>query len=399
MKVFFRNVHLYLALAAGLLIMMSCITGAILVFEDELNQQLHHERYTVQPRGERLPLQELVNTALKSEGKAKLASVKVYTDPARSVEVAVVKKKKDTKGKSAKKDKSAKKAGEKEKAPKPDVYVYVNPYTGKVIDAYKVQDSFFWQVEQLHRFLLAGPNSIGKTIVGLSTLSFLIITVTGIVLWWPKNKKILMQRLKFKTDGSFKRVNHDLHVVTGFYTSVLMIVIITTGLTMVFSWASSGIYALTGTSPKVPEPPQSVYQEGKKAASLDVVMSSIDLRTKPIEFYNIRVPRDSMGIFTVQVLPEGRLETGVDVYYADQYSGAVKGSLLYADKNAGQKAKTYMRPVHTGEVFGLPTKILNFILCLLTFSFPITGVIMWLNRIKKSKNKKPKHKKLKTAAA
>lgn len=396
MKVFFRNVHLYLALAAGLIIMMSCITGAILVFEDELEQQFHHERYFVQQQTERLPLQQLVNTALKTEGKGKLASVKVYSDPARSVEVAVVKaKKKEHKGKSGKKAK----AGEKEKAPKPDVYVYVNPYTGKVIDVYKVQDSFFWQVEQLHRFLLAGPNSIGKTIVGLSTLSFLIITVTGIILWWPKNKKILMQRLKFKTDGSFKRLNHDLHIVTGFYTSVLMIVIIVTGLTMVFSWASSGIYMFTGTSPKVPEPPVSVYQAGKKTASLDVVMSSINLKGKPVEFYNIRAPRDSAGIFSVQVLPEGRLETGVDLYYIDQYSGALEGSLLYADKNTGQKVKTYMRPVHTGEVFGMPTKILNFILCLLTFSFPVTGVIMWLNRIKKSKNKKPKDKRAKAVAA
>lgn len=396
MKVFFRNVHLYLALAAGLIIMMSCITGAILVFEDELEQQFHHERYFVQQQVEKLPLQQLVNTALKSEGKGKLASVKVYSDPARSVEVAVVKaKKKDTKEKSAKKGK----AGEKEKAPKPDVYVYVNPYTGKIVDTYKVQDSFFWQVEQLHRFLLAGPNSIGKTIVGLSTLSFLIITVTGIVLWWPKNKKILMQRLKFKTDGSFKRLNHDLHIVTGFYTSVLMIVIIVTGLTMVFSWASSGIYVFTGTSPKVPEPPVSVYQKGKKAASLDVVMNSISLKGKPVEFYNIRAPRDSAGIFSVQVLPEGRLETGIDLYYIDQYSGALEGSLLYADKNTGQKVKTYMRPIHTGEVFGLPTKILNFILCFLTFSFPVTGVIMWLNRIKKSKNKKPKNKRAKAVAA
>lgn len=419
MKVFLRNVHLYLALGAGLIIMLSCITGAIMVFEDELDQWGNHQRYFVERKGERLPMQQLIGTALQRSPKAKLAAVKVFSDPSRSVEVALIVpekkggkddrregesgKRNEAKGRHTREDGKkgngkhagkGKDANEKnaKKGPKggakPGIFVYVNPYNGQVTGVYNKKESFFFTVESLHRWLLGGQNSVGKTIIGLSTLSFLIITLTGIVLWWPKNKKILMQRLKFKTNGSFKRLNHDLHIVTGFYTSLFLVVIIVTGLVMAFGWVSKGIYTMTGTSPESPEPPLSVYLPEKQPVSYDAVLNNSELKILNVEFYTIRAPKDSTGIYSVNVLTEGATENKSDTYYIDQYTGAVIGQLKFTGKNLGQRIRSYAKTVHTGAIFGIPSKTLAFILCLLTFSFPITGVIMWLNRIKKSKNKK-----------
>ena len=47
MKVLFRRIHLYLALAAGLVFFVQCLTGTVLVFEEEITHLLHPERYTV----------------------------------------------------------------------------------------------------------------------------------------------------------------------------------------------------------------------------------------------------------------------------------------------------------------------------------------------------------------
>jgi uncharacterized iron-regulated membrane protein len=44
--------------------------------------------------------------------------------------------------------------------------------------------------------------------------------------------------------------------------------------------------------------------------------------------------------------------------------------------------------VHTGSIGGTPTKILAFIVCLLGVTFPITGFIMWRNRVGKKKKVK-----------
>ncbi|HMI01318.1 MAG TPA: PepSY-associated TM helix domain-containing protein [Pedobacter sp.] len=393
-KKIFRTIHLYLALAAGLVIMLSCATGAIMVFEEELDHMVNHDRYYVEQKAERLPLDQLLNTAVHQLPKAKTASIKVFSDPGRSVEVALmVPEKKEAGDRGKEKQGGSDRKGEQgkkgEKGPKgggkPGIFVYLDPYNGKVLDVYSKRESFFFQVEMLHRFLLGGQNSIGKLIIGLSTLSFLIITLTGIILWWPKNKNILMQRLKFKTGGSFKRLNHDLHIVTGFYTSIFLLVIIVTGLVMAFAWANKGIYSLTGSSMESPEPSVSVYQPGKKPVSAEAALKSPQLAN--VEFYNLRLPKDSSGIYTVNVLANGNSANRTDTYYIDQYSGSVIGQLKFTDKNLGQRIRSYVKPLHTGELFGLPGKVINFILVILTFTFPITGVIMWLNRIKNGKKK------------
>ena len=59
MKIFFRRIHLYLGLTAGLVITISCLTGALLVFEKELTEAFNHDRYYVTPAGERLSLDKV----------------------------------------------------------------------------------------------------------------------------------------------------------------------------------------------------------------------------------------------------------------------------------------------------------------------------------------------------
>ena len=60
MKIFFRRIHLYLGLSAGLVIMCCCLTGAILVFQKELEQLFHKERYIVEAGARKLSLDSLI---------------------------------------------------------------------------------------------------------------------------------------------------------------------------------------------------------------------------------------------------------------------------------------------------------------------------------------------------
>jgi uncharacterized iron-regulated membrane protein len=159
MKVFFRTIHLYLSLAVGIIILCSSITGTILVFEKEINHTLHPQRYYVKPQGNRLPLTELKKLALKQVPKAKLVSVMVYNNPQRSVEIgAVLPEKKGNGdkqksgppkevGKTGVKDKLKSKEGEKA-----TTVLYINPYTGQVIEQFSKRQSFLFTVEMLHRF-------------------------------------------------------------------------------------------------------------------------------------------------------------------------------------------------------------------------------------------------------
>ena len=71
----------------------------------------------------------------------------------------------------------------------------------------------------------------GTYVCGIPTLIFLFMLISGIILWWPKNKKARKQRLSFdwKKVKSWKRKNYDVHNVLGFYASLFLLLIAFSG--------------------------------------------------------------------------------------------------------------------------------------------------------------------------
>jgi len=393
MKVFFRNIHLYLSLAAGIVILIACFTGAILVFEKELQETFSPDRYFAKPEGQRLSSDEMILRVKAEYPDVKISSLKAYTDPNRTVEIGVTSPeapkgessgKPATEAKAGKEGKGeAKKGGEGARKT-----AFVNPYTGKVVELYSYRETFLYKVFALHRWLLGKNDGPGKYIVGISTLIFLFILITGVVLWWPKTRKILSQRLKIKWDGSWKRLNHDFHIVLGFYTSIFLFIFSFTGLAWSFQWFNKGIYTVTRSEMKPPaEPPSSTLLAGSVTIGYDEVLNRASQEIKDVLYYNISAPKDSAGVYSVTVLPEKAYEMASNTYYLDQYNGKVIGSLMFSDKNLGQRVRSSFKPVHTGSIFGVYSKIIAFITCLLGATFPVTGTIMWIQRLNKKKRR------------
>ncbi|GAB3835655.1 PepSY-associated TM helix domain-containing protein [Hymenobacter jeollabukensis] len=438
MKILFRNIHLYLSLVAGLIIAVVCFTGAVLVFEKELEQGLHPERYYVTPPAagaQRLSVAQLVAAVQAKAGpKAKVAGVKIYADPARTIEINLAggggpgekggKEGREgsmrrneggaqrgpqagpdgerggrgegqgAKGEQGGKgEKGGKGGGEGGRGPQ----YFVNPYTGAVVGPYVYRDSFFFTMMALHRGMVGG--AAGKLVVGVSTLLFLFIIGTGIVLWWPASNKILKQRLTVKWDASFKRLNHDLHIVLGFYSALFLFVFAFTGLAWSFEWFNNGIFAVTGSDPKGPEAPESeVVLDGRKLG-FDQAYAAARQQVPGALSYAISLPKDSTEALRVMTTTAGAVYEGAtDELYLDQYTGRPLGQLAFKDRNLGQRVRRTFKPVHTGAIYGTPSKIIALIVCVLGVTFPVTGVIMWLNRLKKEKKKAGK-KRVATAAA
>jgi uncharacterized iron-regulated membrane protein len=390
MKIFFRNIHLYLSLACGLVIAIVCFTGAVLVFEKEFQQLFYPERYRVAAGGERVPLEEALAAVAQKEAKAQVSAVKIYADPARTVEISY--RQEDGK------PKPPAEHGGKGGAPRGGEggkgggsQAFVNPYTGQVVALQSQRSPFFFTMFSLHRWLLAGDT--GKLIVGVSTSVFLFILLTGIVLWWPQNQKILRQRLTLKLDGGWKRINHDLHIVVGFYAAIFLFAFAFTGLAWSFQWFNDGIYWITGTENVRPEPPLSTPREGAAAVPLDEVFAAARRESPGAEFYNIQLPKDSTGAFSVMLMPrDAAHERATDQLFFDQYTGALLGKTLFTEKNLGQRVRATFYPVHVGSIAGLPGRIVAFLACVAGVTFPVTGVILWLNRLKKNAKRDAKGK-------
>lgn len=430
MKLLFRRIHLYLALAAGLVFFVQCLSGTALVFEEEITHALYAGRYTVAvPAGRpRLTLAELSKRFRQANPTYKILGYKVYADPARTTEVAY----KDpsarpegppggrpsgpgsprgegradrpdgddhARGESRPRDASRLGGGSGgpgspsgrgpgKGRPERGSTAFMNPYTGHIIATQSQPHlPFFRWAEDLHRRLLAGE--VGKALTGLSALFILVITATGVVLWWPKTRQLLTGRLRIKWDASAKRITHDLHIVLGFYCSLFLFGLALTGVIMSYQWATKSLFALTGSQPTAAlAAPRSVAPGSSRTVAYDAALQAGQRAFAGAEFWRVGAPRDSAA--AVPVVAPSTLalrHNGLDTLFVDRTTGAALGQHLYARQSAGTQLRRLAKPLHTGEIGGLWTKLLALVVTLCSLTFPITGTILWLNRTRKQKKR------------
>lgn len=170
--------------------------------------------------------------------------------------------------------------------------VLVNPCTGEVVTggASKVR-SFLVLVRNLHESA-ATTHERGSLydIKNAANLGFLILIVTGLILWLPRqwrraNLKAITA-VRFSLRGRARDWN--LHNVAGFWFAVPLLVIVLTGAIMSYSWAESLLYRASGSPPPPPHdekhhdgPRSTVDAPGPPLASLSVPFKTIDTKSPP----------------------------------------------------------------------------------------------------------------------
>lgn len=118
----------------------------------------------------------------------------------------------------------------------------------------KQRPEFFRQVRALHRWLLDAPakkgeSSVGKTVVGITTVVMIVILISGIVIWVPRNNRTLKNRLQISCTKGWRRFWYDSHVALGFYSTLFLLIMALTGLTWSFSGYRTFMYDLFSDLP------------------------------------------------------------------------------------------------------------------------------------------------------
>lgn len=112
---------------------------------------------------------------------------------------------------------------------------------------------FFRTVQNLHQWLFMSPashdgTSVGKVLTGVVALCSVILLITGVILWWPKNKKMLKERLSVHFHKGWKRFVYDSHVSLGIYATLFLLLMALTGPTMSFNWYNKAASAIMGAN-------------------------------------------------------------------------------------------------------------------------------------------------------
>lgn len=397
MKKIFRKIHLWLSVPFGLIITLVCFSGAMLVFENEVNEWFRRDLYYVETVKESpLPMDKLLEkVATTLPDSVAVTGVSISSDPGRAYQVSLSKPRRAS--------------------------LYVDQYTGEV-KGKSERSGFFMFMFRMHRWLLDSMNPgnegifWGKMIVGVSTLLLVFVLISGIVIWWPRTRKALKNSLKITATKGWRRFWYDLHVAGGMYTLIFLLAMALTGLTWSFPWYRTAFYKVFGVEVQQraaqgheqksdaqkrntklaahrekkregnevrkgerSRRPENNHSDMYSVTSPFVYWQEIydKLRRQNPEYKQISI---SSGTASVSFNRFGN-QRASDRYSFNTDNGEFTETSLYQHQDKSGKIRGWIYSVHVGNWGGMFTRILTFIAALLGSALPLTGYYLWIKRL------------------
>lgn len=343
--------------------MVALITGAMLIFEQELTELFHRDRYSITASGKETPMNyaPLISSLENQTGE----TVKSLIMRPERGDTWIA-----------------------ETYESPRVRYYFNPYNGEIVEEFVYGESFFFKVMALHRWLMISPT--GKTIMGISCILFSLILLSGLWLWIPKSLKGLQARLTFKKGAGAKRKLFDWHVVLGFYLTPLLLIMSVTGPTWSFPWYRTMLLNVFGAEGTYVN--KSKEQKAKGAEPYQLTQeewSRFQTYTKTLPAFNtltFNLPESPDGI-SFRINPKGAISNKVSMNYSYNLSeGKEIKREEWNELNKTTRLRYWFFALHTGSFAGSCSKWLYLIVCLFASSLPVTGFFWWYNKQKMRNN-------------
>ncbi|MDK4739887.1 PepSY-associated TM helix domain-containing protein [Rhizobium sp. LEGMi198b] len=382
-----HNVSLYRAIwrwhfFAGLLVipfmLNLAITGSLYLFKDQIADTFYAHRNIVADTGSMLTPQQIVDAAVAAVPGSEPASYREAPSGNRSAVVTVSKDGQST-------------------------IVYVNPHNGEVLASIGSKQEFNWVVKRIHSLEYFGKwtNRIVEIVGGFA----LMLVVTGIYLWWPRQQRGGV--LSVRGTPSRRVFWRDLHAVTGAITGIGIFFLAFSGMPWSGYWGANVNAWLTahdlGTPaalwdsvPKSAKVTQDIVSPaGWVVENAPVPLSDIAAAqaAKPIDLNkaveimhglgmalgsDLAIPTDETGVYTASHYL-GNLGNERTVHI-DQYSGKPLVDLSFAQYPALGQAIEWGINVHQGQEWGLFNQLLMLATCMAIILSCVTAIAMWWKR-------------------
>ena len=400
----FRKLHLWLSVPFGIIITLICFSGAMLIFEQEITRAIRHDVYYVaEVKDAPLPMGELMESVKATlPDSVSITGVTVFSDKDRTYQVNLSKPRRAS--------------------------LFVDQYSGRISGKYE-RLGFFSTMFKLHRWLLDSANphgdgvKVGKLLVGISTLIFVIVLITGIVIWFPRAKNNLRRSLSISFAKGWKGFWKGLHVAGGMYALIFVLAMALTGLTWSCNWYRTAFYAVCGVehtprnfgqSEQIKSDDRSggeghrgngFHGEGRhgrgegfhgeghrghgegfgghRRSEFGRWQQVYDqLKVQNPDAPQITVGKETASV-TLSNFGNGRAS---DRYEFNRRSGEVTLVTKYSDSTGADKLRGWIYSIHTGSLGGLVTRILWLLGALLGASLPLTGYYIWIKKLFKNKS-------------
>ena len=371
------KIHLWLGLSSGLVVFIVAVTGCIYAFQSEIQDLTQSYRFVAPKNSPVLYPTQIWEKANEALPDKHLHAV-LYPSADRSAQAIYYSFEENY-----------------------YYFVYVNPYTGEVL---KVKDEFadFFRLVLDGHFYLWLPPEIGQPVVAGFTLVFLVMCISGLILWWPKKRQPKKQKFSIRWNGRWRRKNYDLHQVLGFYVLIFAVVFALTGLVWGFTWFRDAVYFASTGGEQFEEYYTPVSDSTQVSQDSLPALDRAWLKMRELypdaEWIEVHPPEFEHASIAANANPDASTYWKMDYRYFDQYTleelpvGHIWNR--FPEATFGDKLARMNYDIHVGAIFGLPGKMLAFFLSAIIASLPVTGFLIWYGRKKKEKKPINKSKKI-----
>ena len=371
-KTIWFKIHMILGLTAGFVLLVVGVTGAILSFEKEITKFINKDSYEVfVPNEAKLSTKELLEKLQEKLPEAKINSLSFSSDVNSSVIINVAGK---GEGKESKRGKS----------------YYINPYTAEILPEIKGK-AFFSLILDLHRRLMLGE--VGKQVVAISTISLIILSLSGLYIYWGRVRRAFFRSLTFSFKHHGRAFLSTMHSSIGMWVLPFYLLASLTGLYWSYDWYNATLYKIAGVEKPQRNMPLQM-QKGSTEPNFDDYQKAVELFNvliqKEYSDANIRFPQKG-SVYSFSYLDVDSAHYRVrNTLELDITSNQIIKHERYEDKPLNQKLMSSILPLHTGEYFGIIGQIGMFLASFFMLLFTVTGVMLYLKRHKKKKKQEIK---------
>jgi uncharacterized iron-regulated membrane protein len=350
--------HFVLGVIAAAPIAVMSFTGAALAFEKELVAWAEREarRVAAAPGTPRLPLETLVARVQAARPDARIASFAVSADAGDAVAFGLP----------------------------GNVFLYADPYSGTVREGRAPRMRAFIATMRAWHLRLGfspGPGNPGYRINSAANFAFVFICLSGLVLWWPRawQARALRPALTWMRGTRGRARDWNWHNATGFWSLPILLILAGTGVVISYRWAGDLVFHLAGETP----PAQGAPRAGAAAApvrprpapgplpSPDALLQKVAADFPGWELITLRftpplraLPAAAEGVTAVVRTDRQWPVFAATTLTLDPQTGTVRRTETFADLTPGQRARRWIRLLHSGEAYGWPSQLVAGLACL-----------------------------------
>jgi uncharacterized iron-regulated membrane protein len=339
--------HLIAGVSAGVVILLMCVTGALLTYERQLIAWSDSHIRSVPPSADarRLPVETLLARLRESHPEIQPTAL-IVRSAADAPAVLTVGRR----------------------------TLYADAYSGALLgEGTQTVRRVMGELRAWHRWIgVEGEGRpVTKAITGWSNFIFLFIVVSGFYLWLPRNWTWAQVRAVVLFNGRARGKARDFnwHNVIGAWSAVPLFIVVLSAVPISFSWGNALVYRLVGEEP--PRPPAAAREAAAaerpggeqrrerrqpvSLAGLNALWTRAEGRTPDWRSINMRIPTSAAApvVFTIDRGDGGQPQLR-STLTLDRASGEATSYEAFSNLTFGRRIRNVMRFAHTGEVLGIP---------------------------------------------